>query len=217
MLYIVSTPIGNMKDITKRAVDALQTVDLIASEDTRRTGALLKKLDIKAKMISFHDHNSRKRIPKLIGLLQDGTDIALVSDAGTPGISDPGFDLIRSSIEAGVKVSPVPGANAAISALVASGLPTDKFTFVGFLPKKKKKLIDALSIQGTIIAYESCHRIHKTLDLIAKHMPDAKLCIAREITKKFEEFLRGTAKEIIEDIKERKLKGEIVLVVQGYK
>jgi len=215
MLYIVSTPIGNLDDFTFRGIKSLQSVDLIAAEDTRRTGILLKHYNIKKKLISYNDHNKMRRIPHLINQLNDGAEIALVSDAGTPGISDPGYHLINAAIDADIKVIPIPGANAAISALVCSGLPTDKFEFRGFLPKKEGKKRSELLRSGTLVFYESPHRIHKTLDMLAKISPQAKICIGRELTKKFEEFLRGTPSEVIEKIGTRKLKGEIVLVVYG--
>lgn len=209
MLYIVSTPIGNLGDMTYRAVDILKSVSLIVSEDTRRTGILLKHYDIKAKQISFNDYNKRNRIPIILNELEKN-NVALVSDAGTPGISDPGYELVNACIDNNIEVSPVPGASAAVSALVSSGLATDRFTFIGFLPKKRSKKIEAIQLKGTIVAYESPHRIHKTLELFKEVRPDARLCIAREMTKKFEEFIRGTPDEILK--MEKKMKGEIVLV-----
>lgn len=218
MLYIVSTPIGNLQDITFRAIETLKNVELIAAEDTRRTKILLNHYEIKdKKMISYNDHNKKKRIPYLIEILKSGKEIALVSDAGTPGISDPGYNLINEAIDNEIAVIPIPGPSASISALVTSGLPTDSFSFHGFLSKKEKKKIDAFnSINNqTAIFYESPHRINKTLELLNKIIPDAKVCLAREITKKFEEFIRGTPSEIISKIKDRTIKGEIVLVINN--
>jgi 16S rRNA (cytidine1402-2'-O)-methyltransferase len=218
MLYIVSTPIGNLQDITFRAVETLKNVDLIAAEDTRRTKILLNHYEIKdKKMISYNDHNKMRRIPYLIEILKSGKEIALVSDAGTPGISDPGYNLINAAIDNEITIIPIPGASASLSALVTSGLPTDSFSFKGFLSKKEKKKIDAFnSIKDkTVIFYESPYRINKTLDVLNKTLPTAKICLAREITKKFEEFLRGTPSEIISKIGERTIKGEIVLVINN--
>ncbi len=216
MLYIVSTPIGNLKDITLRALDILKEVDVIAAEDTRRTGILLKHHSIKNRMLSYNDHNRSRRIPELLSMLRDGKDVALVSDSGTPGISDPGYRLIKAAIENSFPVSPIPGPTALISALVSSGLPTDSYEFHGFLPKKQKRKEELLkNIKKTAIFYESPHRIEKTLQLMQKAMPEARVCLARELTKKFEEFIRGTPEEIIGKIGKKKLKGEIVLVVYG--
>ncbi len=217
MLYIVATPIGNLKDITLRALDTLKDADLIAAEDTRRTGILLKHYNISKKMVSYNDFNKDRRAREFIGLLKEGKSIALVSDAGTPGISDPGFHIVRECVREGIQVSPIPGPNAVISALVCSGLPTDRFTFYGFLPKteeKKKKIFKlADERRETAVFYESPYRIKKTLELLAKEFPEKNIVLARELTKKFEEFVRGTAKEVFEKTKERNIKGEIVLVV----
>jgi 16S rRNA (cytidine1402-2'-O)-methyltransferase len=218
MLYIVSTPIGNLKDITYRAIETLRDVDLIAAEDTRRTKILLNHYEIlDKKMVSYNDHNKMRRIPHLIEILKSGKDIALVSDAGTPGISDPGYNLINEAINEEICVIPIPGPSASISALVASGLPTDSFSFKGFLSKKEKKKIDAFNSikDDTAIFYESPYRINKTLDVLNKTLPNAKVCLAREITKKFEEFIRGTPSVIISKIGDRTLKGEIVLVINN--
>ncbi len=216
MLYIVSTPIGNLKDITLRALDIMKEADLIAAEDTRRTGILLKHHGIKNRMLSYNDHNRQRRIPTLLKLLKEGKNVALVSDSGTPGISDPGYNLINEAIENNIPVSPIPGPTAAISALVCSGLPADAFEFHGFLPKKDGKKTELLkNIKKTAIFYESPHRIAKTLLLLQKTIPEAKVCIARELTKKFEEFIRGKPGEIIKQIGDKELKGEIVLVIYG--
>lgn len=214
MLYVLATPIGNLGDITLRGLETLKSVDLIAAEDTRRTGILLNSHGIRTHMVSYHEHNKGQRTPHLIDMMQMGKHIALVSDAGTPGISDPGYDLIRAAIDNGIPVSPIPGPSALISALVCSGLPTDSFRFAGFLPKKEKKKREFLeSIRHTTIAYESPYRIRKTLELMGTVIPHHRVCLCREMTKKFEEFIRGTAGEILQKIGTRQLKGEIVLVI----
>ncbi len=218
ILYIVSTPIGNLKDITHRAIEVLETADIIAAEDTRRTGRLLKHFEIKNKLIAYHDFNKEEKTPKLISALFKGENIALVSDAGTPGISDPGYYLINRAIENEIQVVPIPGASAILTALVGSGLPTDKFTFLGFFPKKEKKkektLEEIKDFSGTTIFYESPHRILKTLDFLSKNIPESRCCVGRELTKKFEEFIRGTVQQVNDNLKERKtIKGEIVLLV----
>ncbi len=196
-LYIVATPIGNLDDITLRAIETLKTVDLIAAEDTRHSKRLLHHLGISALMISLHEHNERERIARILRELADGKRLALISDAGTPLISDPGFPLVRAVIEAGHAVVPVPGASAVITALSASGLPTDRFCFHGFLPHKdglrRKKLQGLLRMPGTHVLYESTHRIEKLLQRIEESMPEAPLVIAKELTKHHECFLRGNA------------------------
>ena len=216
MLYIVSTPIGNLKDITFRAIDILREVDLILAEDTRRTGLLLKKWMIKDKqMLSYNDANKTRRTQEAIKLLKEGKDIALVSDSGTPGISDPGFYLVREAVKYNIPISPVPGPAAFISALVCSGLPTNKFEFYGFIPKKenqKKKFFENLK-QTTIVFYESPHRIIKTLKIMNDIIPNRQIVIARELTKKFEEFIRGTVKGVYNKLKDKKLKGEITVII----
>ena len=218
-LYIVSTPIGNLKDITLRAIETLENADLIVSEDTRRTGILLKKHNIsKKQFISFNDYNAKKRTTQIIQELKLGKNIAFTSDAGTPGISDPGFVLIREAVKEEITIVPIPGAVAAVTGIVGSGLAMDKFFFYGFLPKTSGKKLKALQLAenkelGSVIFYESPHRILKTLEMIAKELPEINVCVARELTKKFEEFLRGTAKEILE--KEPTLKGEIVLILSN--
>lgn len=219
MLYIVSTPIGNLKDITLRALDILREVDLILAEDTRRTGILLKEYMIKDKKItSYNDINKIKKTKEVIELLKQGQDIALVSDSGTPGISDPGFYLVREAVKYNIQISPIPGPTAPIAALVCSGLPTDKFGFFGFLPKKdgkKREIFGWISKMEnlTFIYYESPHRILKTLRLMEEIIPEKNVVIGREMTKKFEEFIRGTAKSVYQKVKEKKIKGEIVLII----
>jgi 16S rRNA (cytidine1402-2'-O)-methyltransferase len=216
MLYIVSTPIGNLKDITLRAIDTLREVDVILAEDTRRTKILLNEYLVRDKRIlSYNEINKTRRTQEAIELLKQGKDIALVSDSGTPGISDPGFFLVREAIKYNIQISPIPGACAFISALVCSGLPTDKFEFYGFIPKKqgqKKKFIQSIG-EKTAIFYESPHRIQKTLKLMAEAIPERNVVLARELTKKFEEFIRGTAKGVYSNLKDREIKGEIVVIV----
>lgn len=218
-LYICATPIGNLEDITIRAIKTLRQVDLIAAEDTRRTIKLLNRYKIKKPIISYYEHNELLREDLFIEKLNEGHTIALVSDAGTPGLSDPGYRLIKRCIDEGVEVEVLPGPCAAITALVASGLPTDKFLFYGFLPRKKggrKKVLIGLSEEDkTIVIYESPHRIMSLLDELVEIFGDRKIVLARELTKKFEEIIRGTPKEIISGLKSRKLKGEIVLVING--
>ncbi|MBN2422563.1 16S rRNA (cytidine(1402)-2'-O)-methyltransferase [Candidatus Woesearchaeota archaeon] len=217
MLYLVATPIGNLEDITLRALRILKEADLILAEDTRRTSLLLKRYNLNNKLVSYNDINKTKKTKHIINLLKNNKNIALVSDSGTPGISDPGFFLVREGVKEKVELSVLPGANAAIAALVGSGLPTDKFSFYGFLPKKpnkKKEFFNEIkNKKETTIIYESPHRINKTIELLCEIMPDKPIVIARELTKKFEEFIRGTAVEINEKIKNRKIKGELVILL----
>lgn len=217
-LYIVSTPIGNLEDVTLRALRILKEVDLIIAEDTRRTSKLLNHYKISNKMTSYNDFNKRNKTKHIIKLLKQGKELALVSDSGTPGISDPGFHLIRECIKENIKVIPVPGPTAFVSALVCSGLPTDRFLFIGFLDKKesrKKKLFNHIKERDeTFVIYESPHRIQKTLKLMAEIIPEKKLVLARELTKKFEEFVRGSVKEVYDKLKEKTIKGELVLVLK---
>jgi len=217
MLFIVATPIGNIEDITFRAIRTLKESDLILVEDTRRAGKLLKKYEIKTKMTSYHEYTTEKKEDVIIKMLEEGKNISLISDSGTPLISDPGFKLVRKAVEKKIKVSPIPGANAAISALCASACTTDKFFFLGFFPKKKneqKKVIEKIkNIESSFILYESPYRIKKTLETVKEELPERKLCLAREISKKFEEFLYGNANEILEKIDAKNIKGEIVLIV----
>jgi 16S rRNA (cytidine1402-2'-O)-methyltransferase len=217
-LYIVATPIGNLEDITYRAVKILKEVDLIAAEDTRTTGRLLAHYGIQTNAISYHDHNKEQKTPGLVGNLQEGLSIAIVSDAGTPGISDPAFYLVREAVRADIEIIPVPGPSASIAALVASGLPTDRWVFEGFLPRKKgrhTRLTELQTETRTLVIYESPYRVIKTLNDIQKYWGDRQVAVGREITKKFEEFVRGTCTEIIEYYNTHTLKGEFVLVVQG--
>lgn len=219
MLYIVATPIGNIKDITFRAVDVLKEADLILAEDTRRTGVLLNHYKIKNKVISYNDINKKSKTPHLIKFLKQNKNVALVSDSGTPGISDPGFYLVREVVREGIEVSPVPGASALISALVCSGLATDRFEFYGFIPKKpgqKENFFEQIKKENktTTVFYESPHRLIKTLKTMAEIIPDKQVVIAREITKKFEEFIRGNVAEVYSKLKDREIKGEIVVLLR---
>ncbi len=217
-LYIVSTPIGNLEDITLRAKRILSEVDLVAAEDTRKTGFLLNHYGIKKRLVSFYSYNQVRRTPELIKNLLDGKNIAVVSDAGTPGISDPASYLVKYAVEAGVRIEPVPGASALLAALVVSGLDSAKFVFDGFLPVKKgrKKRIQLLSEETrTIVLYESPHRIVKTLKELHEAFGDRDAVIGREITKKFEEFKRGTLSELLSSVELKKPKGEFVLVLSG--
>jgi 16S rRNA (cytidine1402-2'-O)-methyltransferase len=218
-LYLVPTPIGNLRDITLRAIDVLQSVDVILAEDTRTTGKLLKHLNIQKSLQSYHIFNEHKTVEKLIERLKKGEVMALVSDAGTPAISDPGFLLVRACKEAGLEVNCLPGPTAFVPALVNSGLPNDRFTFEGFLPHKKgrKTRIEALAEeQRTMIFYESPHRLMKTLEQLAEVFGEDRVAsVSRELTKLFEENIRGTFAELITYYQEHPIKGEIVLVVQG--
>ncbi|MGA2515942.1 MAG: 16S rRNA (cytidine(1402)-2'-O)-methyltransferase [Thermodesulfobacteriota bacterium] len=218
-LYIVSTPIGNREDITLRALRILKEVDLIAAEDTRHTGLLLRHFGIQTPLTSYFEGNESRKKEFILSKLTQGERVALVSDAGTPGISDPGFRLIQTAIEHQIPIVPIPGASAVIAALSVSGLPTDAFVFRGFLPHKTKKRRDLLeelaAARETLIFYESPHRISETLKDIYEVLGDRKIVLTRELTKIYEEVLRGNVSEIQLQIGERKLKGEITLVISG--
>lgn len=218
-LYIIPTPIGNLEDMTFRAVRMLKEVDLIAAEDTRHTQKLLNHFEISNETISYHDHNRRERIPHLLDKLAAGKQVALVSDAGTPAISDPGYELVKAAIAADHSVVVLPGASAAVSALVGSGLSTEEFLFVGFLPRKKREkevMLERLKYhQATTIMYESPHRVVDTLQKIRDVYGERNVAIARELTKMYEQFIRGPASEVIEWIRENKLRGECVVVIEG--
>jgi 16S rRNA (cytidine1402-2'-O)-methyltransferase len=219
-LYIVGTPIGNLEDITFRAVRILQNVDLIAAEDTRHTGKLLQHFQIQTGQISYHEHNRSSRIPELLEHLTNGKAIALVSDAGMPGISDPGYELVKACVEAGIPVVPIPGASAAITALSASGLATDRFVFEGFLSAKtqqRREYLESLQTESrTLIFYESPHRLRDTLqDLRETLGSDRQIVLARELTKFYEEFWRGTIADAISHYSQREPQGEYTLVVGG--
>ncbi|MCC5665146.1 16S rRNA (cytidine(1402)-2'-O)-methyltransferase [Nostoc sp. CHAB 5784] len=219
-LYIVGTPIGNLEDITFRAVRILQTVDIIAAEDTRHTGKLLQHFQVKTPQVSYHEHNRTSRIPELLEHLVNNKAIALVSDAGMPGISDPGYELVKACIEAGIAVVPIPGASAAITALSAAGLPTDRFVFEGFLPAKtqqRQEHLESLQTESrTLIFYESPHRLRDTLqDLALVWGSDRQIVLGRELTKLYEEFWRGTIAEAMAHYTQREPQGEYTLVVAG--
>lgn len=219
-LYLVGTPIGNLEDITARAIKTLQAVDVIAAEDTRHTGKLLKYFQITTPQISYHDHNRHQRTPELVARLEAGEAIALVSDAGMPGISDPGVELVQACIAAGIAVVPIPGVTAAMTALVGSGLPTDQFVFEGFLPSKTKARGDRLRSLATetrtLIFYESPHRLGAMLaDIAAWLGGDRPLTTARELTKLHEEFWRGTVEEAIAHYATHPPKGEFTVILAG--
>ena len=218
-LYIVSTPIGNLEDITLRALNILRDVQIIAAEDTRHTQKILQRYNISTAQTSYHDHNKEEKAEILISRLKEGRDIALVSDAGTPGISDPGYYLINRAIEEGIRVTPVPGPTASIAALSISGLPTDAFVFEGFLPAKKtarqKKLRELSTERRTLILFEAPHRLASTLRDIAEVLGDRKIVLTRELTKVFEEVIRGRVSEVIVKIEGRSLKGEMTLLLEG--
>jgi len=217
MLYIVATPIGNLKDITLRALEVLKSVDLIACEDTRHTRILLEHYGIKTPTTSFFQHNRIVKGEFILALLKQGKDIALVSDAGTPGILDPGYNLINLAIKNNIAITVIPGASAFVNALVLSGKPSHKFIFEGFLPNRtvsrRNRLKELAKLKRTVIFYESCHRILATLEDIQAIFGDKEIAIARELTKKFEEVKRASAKEILESLKKQKPRGEFVIVV----
>ena len=218
VLYIVGTPIGNLEDITLRALKTLAEVDLIAAEDTRRTRKLLSRREIVGKRLeSYHDHNKEARTPGLLRRLEQGESVALVTDAGTPGLSDPGYYLVKRAIEAGIAVVPIPGPSALTAALSSSGLPTDRFAFEGFLPVKsgrRQRRLEVLSRETrTVVLFESPHRITKLLSELEERMAGRQVVIARELTKIHEEFLRGTVREVIERIGGKKARGEYVVLI----
>ena len=216
-LYLVATPIGNLEDITLRALRVLRECDVIAAEDTRHTGGLLKHYGISKPMISYFKFNEAKRSEEIIERLQRGEKIALVTDAGSPGISDPGERVVKAVLASGLRVEAVPGACALVAALTASGLPTDEFHFIGFLPHKsgqrRNQLATLQQHSGTLVFYESPYRIEKLLEELKEAFPDRQIVLARELTKKFEEYIRGTAAELLEQTKGRSLKGEFVVLV----
>lgn len=219
MLYVVATPIGNLGDISQRALEILENCDIVAAEDTRHTQKLLSHFNIKKPLISYYEHNKVAREPLLIEKLTNGENIALVSDAGTPGISDPGADLIKAATDAGIEVSMIPGPVAGIMALVLSGLPTDKFVFEGFIGtdnKKRQEFADMIVAETrTVIIYEAPHRLLKTLEFLEKNVCNRKIAICRELTKTHEEVLRGTAAEHIIHFTKNEPRGEFVLVIEG--
>ncbi len=217
-LYLVATPIGNLEDMTFRALRVLSEVDLVAAEDTRTARKLLSHYDIKAKIVSYFEHSGPSKIEYILSTLESG-DVALVSEAGMPAISDPGYELVRSAWESGFRVVPVPGASAVIAAVAASGLPTDRFCYFGFLPRKKgdrKALLSEVAAErATMVFFESPHRLLETLGLLVEHLGRRRLVIARELTKLHEEFWRGDTVVALEQWRHREIKGEFTLVVEG--
>lgn len=218
-LYLVGTPIGNLGDITYRAVETLKSVDIIAAEDTRQTIKLLNHFGIQKRLLSYHEHNKEESGRKLVNLLNKGESIALVSDAGMPAISDPGYELVVEAIDQGITVVPIPGANAAITGLVASGLPTKRFAFMGFLSRDKKEIKQELEqlkyVSKTMMFYEAPHRIKKTVEAMLNVLGNRKMVFIRELTKKHEEFIRGTTEDILQFVKDTPVKGECMLLVEG--
>ncbi len=217
MLTIVPTPIGNRQDITLRALEALQAADVVAAEDTRHSGMLLQHLGIKKPFVSLHEHNEAARVEELAGRMASGTKIALITDAGMPGISDPGHRLIKSCIERGLPVTVLPGPSAVITALVGSGFPTDRFFFGGFLPVKSGRRANEIALAAarseTSIYFESPHRIERTLEALHAACPDRPVCVARELTKTFEEYRRGLPAEVLAHFQKHPPKGEITLLI----
>jgi 16S rRNA (cytidine1402-2'-O)-methyltransferase len=219
MLYVVATPIGNLGDITLRAIEVLKDVNIVAAEDTRRSGLLLKHFEIKKPFVSYHEYNEAARTAELVERLDRGEKVALITDAGTPGLSDPGQRLIRECIKRELPFTIVPGPSSILTALVGSGFSTDKFSFRGFLPVKsgqrERELRAAAEREETAIFFESPYRLAKTLAACIDIMSDRQLCVARELTKKFEEFRRGTAAELLAHYQAHPPKGEIVLLISG--
>lgn len=219
MLYVVATPIGNLSDITLRALEVLKGVDLVAAEDTRHSGLLLKHFEIKKAFVSYHQHNEAARTAELVDRLARGENVALITDAGTPGLSDPGLRLVRECINRELPFTIIPGASSIPVAVLGSGFSTEKFSFRGFLPvksgRRERELRIAAEREETTIFFESPYRLLKTLSACNAIFPDRQLCIARELTKKFEEFRRGTAAELIAHYEAHPAKGEIVLIVSG--
>lgn len=220
ILYVVSTPIGNLDDITRRAVKVLEEADAVVAEDTRKTSILLRHLGVSKPLISYHEHNEHKRAGELVRKLEAGMSLALVSDAGTPGVSDPGFLIVRECLKHDIRVVPVPGASALLAALTVSGLPSDRFVFEGFLPHKKgrKTRIESFKDEErTIILYESPHRIVRTLQELRDALGARQAVIGRELTKKFEEVVRGSLYELEQHFESKPIKGEFVIIIAGSK
>ncbi|MFS8886832.1 16S rRNA (cytidine(1402)-2'-O)-methyltransferase, partial [Synechococcus sp. R55.1] len=220
-LYLVATPIGNREDITLRALRVLREVDWVAAEDTRHSGQLLKHFQISARLISYHEHNAAQRIPQLLKYLSAGQSVALISDAGTPAISDPGEELVRACIQAGIPVIPVPGPVAAVAALTASGLPTGRFVFEGFLPLKpsqrQARLQQLAQEERTVVLYEAPHRLRQTLQDLLDHCgPERQIVLARELTKLYESFWRGSLAAALEHCAAQPPRGEFTLLLEGY-
>ena len=215
-LFVVGTPIGNLEDITLRAISTLQNVDLILAEDTRNSKKLLSAHNIDTKMMSYHEHSNEKETKRIISLLLDGKNLALISDAGTPTISDPGYGLIRDCIKKEIKIIPIPGASAITTAMSVSGLPSDSFTFFGFLPQKKgriKKIKELLNVDNTINLFESPFRLEKTLNQLKEYLGNRSVVVGRELTKLYEEIIRGNLEDVIKYFSKSKVKGEIVIMI----
>ena len=215
-LFVVATPIGNLQDFTFRAVETLNSVHCIFAEDTRTSKKLINHYDIDTKLYSYHDHSSEKEIARLLDILKDQKDVALISDAGTPTISDPGYSLIRECISEGIDVVPIPGASALTAAISASGLPSDAFTFIGFLPTKKgrqKKISSLENLDTTLVLFESPHRLLKTLNQLKEVLGERPIVVARELTKLYEEIIRGNFESAIKYFEAKKIKGEIVIMI----
>jgi 16S rRNA (cytidine1402-2'-O)-methyltransferase len=219
MLYLVGSPIGNLGDITLRALEVLKDVSIVAAEDTRRTLILLKHYEIKKPLISFHEHNEASRTTELIEKMRTGTTVALLTDAGMPSISDPGYRIVRACIQAGIVVEVIPGPSAVITAIVGSGLPTDRFYYGGFLPiksgQRQKELLVALAREVTSVYFESPYRIIRSLETLRDADPGRSICVARELTKRHEEYRRGTVAEVLAHYASQPPKGEITLVIAG--
>ena len=219
MLYVVGTPIGNLADITLRALETLRGVDLIAAEDTRHSLRLLGRYDIHKPLISFHEHNEARRTQELVGRLREGANVALITDAGLPSVSDPGARLVRACQQEGLEYTVIPGPSAVLTALVGSGLSADGFYYGGFLPPKsggrERELQRAVDREETSVFFESPHRLERTLEVLARLAPERTLCVARELTKQFEEFRRGTPAELLTHYQAHPPKGEITFLVSG--
>ena len=220
MLYVVGTPIGNLNDITLRALEVLKSADIIAAEDTRHSGNLLKHFGIRKPLVSYHQHNEAMRTAELVERIAAGENIAVITDAGMPGLSDPGGRILRACIERNLPYTVVPGSSSILTALVGSGFSLDRFYFGGFLPVKsgqrERELRAAAEREETSVYFESPYRLTKTLAVCAQIMPDRQLCVARELTKKFEEFRRGTGAELLSHYESKSPKGEITLVISGH-
>jgi 16S rRNA (cytidine1402-2'-O)-methyltransferase len=219
MLYLVSTPIGNLEDITDRAKRTLKDVDLVLAEDTRKSGILLKSLGIKKSFLSFHDHNEVQRIAQIVSELKKGKKIALISSAGTPTISDPGYKLVRECRREGIEVTAIPGPSSIINALSLSSLPHEKFVFLGYLPRKKNQLKETLEevkdFSGAVVFFESPYRVAKTLEIVKDVMGDKRVALAREMTKKFEEIIECRVTEAIEELKKKEPRGEFTIIIDN--
>jgi 16S rRNA (cytidine1402-2'-O)-methyltransferase len=221
MLYLIGSPIGNLGDITLRALEILKEVAIIAAEDTRRSSILLKRFEISKPLLSFHEHNEARRTAELVARMQTGEKVALLTDAGMPSISDPGYRIVRACIQHGIRIEVIPGPSAVLTALVGSGLPPDRFFFGGFLPVKsgqrEKELNAALGREVTSIYFESPHRIVRSLETIRNADPTRQVCVARELTKQYEEYRRGEAAEVLIHYETHPPKGEITIVISGSK